>query len=319
MSAPLKAGIAGSPAVPLKPRTAEARIDWSRGRIIGFSVPLVDGTVYDVVHLEVDGRQVASAVANLSVFEFARDLSGFALPSREYSAFEFRIPQGGLLPQQLASASVKLAVHSTTGAVIFEQVLQGLGELLHLTDGVPTDLLFDVEFRGVRSGQVHGIVRSRHGAQVRPVLRVRLNEFEAEPLPLYETSADGQVHHFQVPLRMERLSGGSNLLQVIDAVGQPLGAFPIQLGHTEAVDMDRRVQALEAQVEFLKHLVLTQNTEALPARLAQLKSEVVGVCSEMLTLQRTCFEQETRAAVSMALAETVADAVASGVVSGRSI
>ncbi len=284
-------------------RTAEARIDWARGRIIGFSVPQTEGNVYDVVHLHVDDRQVASAVANLSVFDFARDLSGLALPSREFSAFEFRIPQGGLLPQQLQSPTVRLTVQSATGSVVFEQLLQGLGELLHLTDGVPTDLLFDIEFRGVRAGQVHGVVRSRHGAQLRPVLRVRLNEAEAEPLPLFETSADGQVHHFQVPIRVDRLLAGPNLLQILDAAGQPLTAYPIQLGQAEAVDADRRLEALEAQVEFLKHLVLTQNTEALPARLAQLKSEVVGVCSEMLTLQRTCFEQETRAAVALALAE----------------
>jgi hypothetical protein len=45
-------------------------------------------------------------------------------------------------------------------------------------------------------------------------------------------------------------------------------------------------------VAFLKRLVLTQNPEALPARLALLKSEIVNICSEMLTLQRTNFERE---------------------------
>jgi hypothetical protein len=70
-------------AVPL----AQARIDWGHGRIIGFSVPADDALAFDVVQLWLDGRCVASAVANLSVFDFARDLAGLNLPSREHSAF----------------------------------------------------------------------------------------------------------------------------------------------------------------------------------------------------------------------------------------
>ena len=60
-------------AVPL----AQARIDWGRGRIIGFSVPADDALAFDVVQLWLDGRCVASAVANLSVFDFVRDLARF--------------------------------------------------------------------------------------------------------------------------------------------------------------------------------------------------------------------------------------------------
>ncbi|MFD2453269.1 hypothetical protein [Ideonella paludis] len=59
---------------------AEARIDWSLGRVIGFSVPADVDAAFDVVQLLLDGQCVNTAVANLSVFELARDLLGCAYP-----------------------------------------------------------------------------------------------------------------------------------------------------------------------------------------------------------------------------------------------
>ena len=39
-------------------------------------------------------------------------------------------------------------------------------------------------------------------------------------------------------------------------------------------------------------MVLSQNLDALPARLTLLKGEIIGICSEMMTLQRINFERE---------------------------
>lgn len=275
-------------AVPL----AQARIDWGHGRIIGFSVPADDALAFDVVQLWLDGRCVASAVANLSVFDFARDLAGLNLPSREHSAFELRIPQAALLPGQVGESPVSLAVRTTRGLPVLETSVQGLHELLRLTDGAPVDLLYQVRFHGLSGGALQGCVINLHGVSQRPALMARLNDQGAEPLAFYESAADGSVHHFSIPVRVDRLVDGVNQISVVGPDDQPLGSYPIQVGVATLGESERKLVALEAEVAFLKRLVLTQNPEALPARLALLKSEIVNICSEMLTLQRTNFERE---------------------------
>ena len=275
-------------AVPL----AQARIDWGHGRIIGFSVPADDALAFDVVQLWLDGRCVASAVANLSVFDFARDLAGLNLPSREHSAFELRIPQAALLPGQIGDGMVALEVRTTRGASVLATSIQGLHELLRLTDGAPVDLLYQVRFHGLAAGALQGCVVNLHGVSQRPALLARLNEQGAEPLAFYESAADGSVHHFSIPVRIDRLVNGVNQISVVGPDNQPLGSYPIQIGVATLGESERKLAALEAEVAFLKRLVLTQNPEALPARLALLKSEIVNICSEMLTLQRTNFERE---------------------------
>jgi len=271
---------------------AQARIDWGHGRIIGFSVPADDALAFDVVQLWLDGRCVASAVANLSVFDFARDLSGLNLPSREHSAFELRIPQAGLLPAHVGEAAVSLEVRTSRGGQVLSTTIQGLHELLRLTDGAPVDLLYQVRFHGLSGGALQGAVINLHGVAQRPALLARLNDQAPEPLAFYESAADGRVHHFSIPVRVDRLVDGANQVSVCGPDGQPLGSYPIQIGASTLGEADRKLAALEAEVAFLKRLVLTQNPEALPARLALLKSEIVNICSEMLTLQRTNFERE---------------------------
>lgn len=275
-------------AVPL----AQARIDWGHGRIIGFSVPADDALAFDVVQLWLDGRCVASAVANLSVFDFARDLAGLNLPSREHSAFELRIPQSALLPGQIGDGMVALEVRTTRGGSVLATSIQGLHELLRLTDGAPVDLLYQVRFHGLASGALQGCVVNLHGVSQRPALLARLNDHSAEPLAFYESAADGSVHHFSIPVRVDRLVNGVNQISVVGPDNQPLGSYPIQIGVATLGESERKLAALEAEVAFLKRLVLTQNPEALPARLALLKSEIVNICSEMMTLQRTNFERE---------------------------
>jgi hypothetical protein len=275
-------------AVPL----AQARIDWGHGRIIGFSVPADDALAFDVVQLWLDGRCVASTVANLSVFDFVRDLAGLNLPSREQSAFELRIPQAALLPGQIGDSSVSLSVRTARGVPVLETSVQGLHELLRLTDGAPVDLLYQVRFHGLAGGAVQGCVVNLHRVSQRPALMARLNDGPAEPLAFYESAADGSVHYFSIPVRVDRLIDGANQISVVGPEDQPLGSYPIQVGVSTLGEGDRRLAALEAEVAFLKRLVLTQNPEALPARLALLKSEIVNICSEMMTLQRTNFERE---------------------------
>lgn len=289
---------------------AQARIDWGHGRIIGFSVPADDALAFDVVQLWLDGRCVASAVANLSVFDFARDLAGLHLPSREQSAFELRIPPAALLPGQVSDAVVALEVRSARGDTVLATSVQGVHELLRLTDGAPVDLLYQVRFHGLVGGALQGCVVNLHGVGQRPALLARLNQHPPEPLAFYESAADGSVHHFAWPLRIDRLADGANQFSVTGPDGQPLGSYPIQFGAAALGESDRKLAALEAEVAFLKHLVLTQNPEALPARLALLKSEIVNICSEMLTLQRTNFEREWLARPAVAAAPAAPEAAA---------
>lgn len=279
---------------------AQARIDWGRGRIIGFSVPGDDATAFDVVQLLLDGRHVAATVANLSVFDFAQDLAGMPLPAREQAAFELRIPQMGLLPGQVGENGVHLQVRTAKGHPVFETTLHGAQELLRLTDGVPLDLLYEVRWQGYANGAVQGTLINRHRLSPRPSLLVRINDHPPEPLAFYETSGDGAAHHFSIPLRTDKLVEGGNKVSISGADGQTLGSYPVSLGVGHLGENERKIAVLEAEVAFLKRVVLNQNPEALPARLALLKSEIVSICSEMLALQRTNFEREVSGASSAA-------------------
>lgn len=290
------------------PAAAHARIDWSRGRLVGTCVPGDGQAAFDVVHLLLDGQDVLTAVANQSAFALGVELAGLPLPAREHAAFEFRIPHRRLLPGQLAQESVRLEVATSDGEVFFRYELQGARELLALIDGAPADLLWDVRFTGVRDGAVFGTLSDRHGLGRRPRLTVRLNDHPAEPLAVHGSSADGRTHQFSVPLRADRLTTGPNVLTLLGDAEQPVASFAIQMGTPTPGNVERRVAALEAEVAFLKRLVLGQFADPLPAKLGLLKTEVVQICSEMLTLQRTNFERELAGlrATAAAAADTTA-------------
>lgn len=270
----------------------DARIDWTNGRVIGFSVPDRASDTFEVVQLHLDGQCVVSAVANRSVFELARDLAGLELPAREHSAFELRIPTRGLHAGMTSDSVVHLEIKTASGEVIFDYYLAGLRDLLRLTDVPPTDLLYEVRFRALADGSLHGTVVDRHRTGLRPALFVTFNHHQPEPLPIYESSADGTVHHFSIPIRVDRLVDGANVLRVAAVDGQPLAAYPISVGAAQESDSERRLMAVEAELAFLKKMVLSQNLDALPARLTLLKGEIIGICSEMMTLQRVNLERE---------------------------
>jgi len=286
-----------------------ARIDWATGRIIGFSVPERSSDAFEVVQLLLDGQCVFSAVANRSVFDLARDLAGFDLPSRENSAFEVKIPARSLHPGLDTDSVVHLELKTARGEPIFEHYLAGLRDLLRLTDNPPTDLLYDVRFKGVHEAALLGTVIDRHRTGLRPVLLAALNHHPAEPLPIYETSADGTVHHFSIALRPDRLVDGANSYRILAADSQPLALFPITLGVTHESAHDRRIAALEAELAFVKRAMMSQSLDALPARLSLLKSEIIGICSDMMTLQRINFEREVFGAQADVLAAPTAAAV----------
>jgi hypothetical protein len=275
-------------AIPMR----DARIDWTKGRVIGFSVADRQSDAFEVVQLHLDGQCVVSGVANRSVFELARDLAGLELPAREHSAFELQIPVRGLHSGMTSDSVVHLEVKTAQGELIFDYYLAGLRDLLRLTDVPPSDLLYEVRFRGLSDGSLHGTVIDRHRTGIRPQLFATLNHHAPEPLALYESSADGTVHHFSIALRADRLVDGANLIRVAAIDGQPLAAYPISLGAQQESSTERRLVALEAELAFLKKMVLSQNLDALPARLTLLKGEIIGICSEMMTLQRVNFERE---------------------------
>jgi len=274
---------------------AHVEIDWGGGRIVGYSVPPDDGLAFDVVRLLLDGQCVATAVANRSVFEpsLGLDLNGQALPAREQSAFELRIPSGRLLPSHVGSASLHLAVQTAAGQTVLEQALGHLHQLLRLTDGVPVDLLYQVRFSHLDGGRVLGTVRDLHGSGARPTLRWRLNDHPAQPLLLFDSPVHSeQLYQFSVQLQPDQLFEGENRLEILSPDGQAMGAYPVQLGHRMQGEADRRIAALEAEVAFLKHLVLNPTSDSLPTRLALLKSEIINICSDMLSLQRIQLERE---------------------------
>ncbi len=288
----------------------DARIDWARGRIIGFSVPAGRDDAFDVVQLHLDGHGVLSTIANRSVFDLSKDLAGLELPAREHSAFEIQIPARSLHPGLARASVVHLEIKTARGEPIFDHFLSGLHELLRLTDEPPSDILFDVRFRGLSGGALYGSVVDKHRCGIRPALKVGINEHPAEPLAIYESSGDGTVHHFSVPLTPTRLVDGANSIAIFGIDGAKMAIYPMVLGAADAGDTERRVTTLEAEVAFLKRVMLGQNLEeALTARLALLKGEVIGICSEMLTLQRTNFEREFAASASDVAAALAADLV----------
>jgi hypothetical protein len=285
----MKSPAAPTPAaIPMR----DARIDWTKGRVIGFSVADRQSDAFEVVQLHLDGQCVVSGVANRSVFELARDLAGLELPAREHSAFELQIPVRGLHSGMTSDSVVHLEVKTAQGDLIFDYYLAGLRDLLRLTDVPPSDLLYDVRFRGLADGSLHGTVVDRHRTGIRPQLFATLNHHQPETLALYESSADGTVHHFSIALRADRLVDGANMIRIAAIDGQPLAAYPISLGAQQESSNERRIVALEAELAFLKKMVLSQNLDALPARLTLLKGEIIGICSEMMTLQRVNFERE---------------------------
>lgn len=278
---------------------AGATIDWAGGRLVGWRVP-PSPEAYEVVQCLLDGRVVATALADRPVLDLALTdaFDGATLPARERCGFEIRIPHRVLLAAHLAAdgpgATVEL--QGRDGQVLLRRAIAGPHELLRLTEGTPLDLLYSVDVHAVQGGVVEGVVRDRLASGHRPRLQARLNAQPPEPLVILDTSADGTRHAFSVPLVAEHLVTGRNVLHIDGPDGQPLFAFPIQIGPGVAGDAERRITALEAEVAFLKHLVLNQTADTLTARLSVLKGELVNICSDMLSLQRTHLEREMRAA-----------------------
>lgn len=280
-----------------------ACIDWGGGRVLGFALPADDGVLYERVTLTLDGLPLVSAVANRSVFELSEAWGGLPVPAREQSGFALRIPQGRLLPSHLGAAPLTLAVHDSQGRCLLEASLAGGPAVLALTEGAPVDLLYEVHFQGVEAGAVQGAVLDRLGLGHRPALCAHFNDGPAQPVPWLGGAAEAGVHRFEIPLPTASLQAGTNLLQLTGLEGQPLASYPIRLGAAFEGDPAQRLQALEAEVQFLKHLLLCPpegGTGAAPLDL--LKSEIVGICSEMLGLQRIHLEREIDARLRLALA-----------------
>lgn len=274
---------------------AAASIDWAGGRVLGFALPADEGVLHERVTLCLDGVPVTSAVACQSVFALEEAWGGMPLPPREQSCFAMRIPQGRLLPSHLAATQTTLQVQDSQGAVLLEAVLAGLPGLLSLTEGAPVDLLYEVRFRAVVRGEVQGEVFDRYGLGRRPPLRFSFNDGPAQAVPWLDEAAVDGLHRFAIALPVEQLEQGTNRLCLTGLEGQPLACYPIQLGAGGDGDTSHRLQVLEAEVQFLKQWLLTRPDETAPARLDLLKTEVVGLCSEMLSLQRVQLEREFRA------------------------
>ncbi|MCA6215273.1 hypothetical protein KGA65_01840 [Ideonella sp. B7] len=280
-----------------------ACIDWAGGQVLGFALPATDDVLYERVTLTLDGLPLVSAVANRSVFELGEAWASLPVPAREQSGFALRIPQRRLLPSHLSAAPLTLAVQDSQGRCLLETSLAGGAAVLALTDGAPVDLLYEVHFQGVEGGSLLGEVRDRLGLGHRPPLCVRFNEGPAQPVPWLGEPAEAGVHRFEIPLAAESLQAGANLLQLTGREGQPLASYPIRLGAAFEGDPAQRLQALETEVQFLKRLLLSPpegGTGAAPLDL--LKSEIVGICSEMLGMQRIHLEREIDARLRLALA-----------------
>lgn len=275
--------------------TAQAFVDWSRGRVLGFAVPMDEAVRYERVELCLDGVPVASVVAQTSVFDFNESWGGLPVPPRESCAFALRIPQARLLPGQLVADTVLLGVRNSQGHWLLEQTLRGPHEVLALTEGAPLDLLYSVTFQQVRDGVLCGRVRDRHRLGRLPALQVRLNDGVAAPLPMAGPMDEAGDFAFELALPMAALVEGENRLQVEGLEGQPLAGYPIRLGGASDSRAEHRLQVLEAEVQFLKQLLLTRSEDTAPARLDLLKTEMIGLCSEMLSLQRVQLEREFQA------------------------
>lgn len=271
-----------------------AAIDWSQGGVVGFAVA-DDPSVVAAVELWLDGVRVASGVAATSVFEMADALRGLPVPAREHSGFVLRIPQGALLPRHLETAGVLLELRVVGGAVLLAQRLERPQDLLLLTEGAPVDLLYEVRFLPLRAGTVRGVVSDRHGLGRPPRLLIRLNDGPAQPLPLHEATADGRSHLFEWPLPATQLAAGENQVRVTGLDSQPLAQYPLQAGPSEAGLAEQRLSVLEAEVAFLKQVLMSRQAEPTAARLAVLKNEIIAVCADMLGLQRVHLEREIQA------------------------
>lgn len=279
-----------------------ACIDWASGQVLGFALPDGDDVLFERVTLTLDGLPMASAVANRSVFQLGDAGGGLPVPAREHCGFALRIPQGRLLPSHLEPMSRTLAVEDSRGRCLLETFLPGGVAVLALTEGAPVDLLYEVRFQGVHAGALQGEVRDRLGLGHRPPLCARFNDGPAQPVPWLASAGLPDVHGFEIPLPIDALQAGANWLQITGLEGQPLASYPIRLGPVSEGESAQRLLALEAEVQFLKRLLLTSSDAgAASAPLDLLKSEIVGICSEMLGLQRIHLEREIDARLRLTL------------------
>ncbi|WP_374585484.1 hypothetical protein [Ideonella dechloratans] len=276
-------------------RLSHAVIDWSHGRVLGFAVPADEAVRHERVELCLDGVALTSAVAQRSMFDFNEAWGGLPIPPREGCAFSLRIPQASLLPSQLEADAVLLGVRDSQGRWLLEQRLRGPHEVLALTEGAPLDLLYSVAFDRVREGVLRGHVHDRHRLGHVPALQTRLNDGTPVPLPFAGAMDHAGNFSFELSLPLEALVDGENRLHVQGPEGQPLASYPIRLGPASDSLAEHRLQVLEAEVEFLKQLLLTRPDDTAPARLDLFKTEVIGLCSEMLSLQRVQLEREFQA------------------------
>jgi len=207
--------------------TAQAFIDWTHGRVLGFAVPADGGVRHERVELCLDGVPVTSAVAQASVFDFTESWGGLALPPQEGCAFALRIPQASLLPSQLNAGAVQLGVRDSQGRWLLEQPLQGPHELLALTEGAPLDLLYTVVFEQVREGVLRGRVHDRHRLGRQPALLARLNDGPEVPLQMAGPMDETGHFAFELALPLEALVEGENWLKVQGLEAQPLASYPI--------------------------------------------------------------------------------------------
>lgn len=274
---------------------AAARIDWGQGRVVGYAVPEQASEAHSLVEICVDGLCVHSVVADQPLLPLQPLLAGLPWPQREDTAFALRLPAARLLPGMLGGQPLQLTLRKVGQEPFFEAVLQGAQQLLQLSDGLPLDQRHTVRFAGLADGTVlRGDIVNRHGPGV-PVLQVRVNEGSVRPLALVASAADGLSHGFEVPLAQAGLTEGHNVVQVQTTDGQPLARYPIHIGPAGVGETEHRVAALEAQVAFLKHLALAQDSGQ-AGQMAQLKADLVRLCSDMLALQRANLEREWAAA-----------------------
>lgn len=280
-----------------------ARIDWEHGQVVGFALPEEPCSPYATVTLMLDGLPMTSAVAKQSVFSLGDAWGGLPVAPQEQCAFAMRIPQGRLLPSHLEEPQLTLSVQDGHGRFLMQEVLPGPLGVLALTAGAPLDLLYEVRFGEVRAGAVCGEVIDRQRLGLRPPLMARLNEGESMPMPWLDGRAEAGTHRFELPLPVANLHAGTNMLYVTSPEGHPLACYPIRLGAAFEGEGAQRLMVLEAEVQFLKRLLLTSPGEAAAAgQLDVFKVEMMSVCSEMLGLLRIHLEREMEARLRLALA-----------------
>lgn len=269
---------------------AAARIDWGQGRLVGYAVPGADGPAHAIVEVCLDGQPVHQIVADQPLMPLRSLLGDLPWPPREDAAFTLRLPAARLLPGMLQADSLVLSLRCAGEAPFFEASLAGPGELMRLSDALPQDQWHRVRFDGLADGAVlRGEVINRHGPGV-PALHMRVNGGAPAPLALLSSTPDGLGHAFEIPLASAGLIEGENLVQVLTADGQPLATYPLHIGPASVGQTEQRLAALEAQMAFLKHVLLAQGSGQ--AALDQLKTDLVRLCTDMLALQRANLERE---------------------------